>query len=94
MNHSLQDFQENYETDFPEIEQKIKKSRAKIVILQFPDGLKPYSLAVKDFLQNKFPKTIFTIWLGSCFGACDIPPVEGKGIDLVIQFGHSEWKEK
>jgi len=93
MNHSLQDFQENYETDFPAIEQKIMNSRAKTVILQFPDGLKPYATAVAEYFKEKFPKTLFTIWLGSCFGACDIPQVEGKA-DLVIQFGHSAWKNQ
>jgi 2-(3-amino-3-carboxypropyl)histidine synthase len=90
--YTLSDLKEQYDIDLNAIEKKIKKSKAKTVVLQFPDGLKPYSLAVKDYLQNKFPKITFTIWLGSCFGACDVPPVEGKA-DLVIQFGHSAWKK-
>jgi len=90
--YTLKDLEEIYNINFKEIENKIKKSKAKTILLQFPDGLKVYSLAVKDFLQNKFPKTIFTIWLGSCFGACDVPQVEGKA-DLVMQFGHSAWKK-
>jgi 2-(3-amino-3-carboxypropyl)histidine synthase len=91
MKQTLQEFKENYDINLDAIEQKIKSSKARVVLLQFPDGLKPYSLAVKDYLQEKFPKLTFAIWLGSCFGACDVPPVEGK-VDLVIQFGHSEWK--
>ena len=32
------------------------------------------------------------IWLGSCFGGCDIPvEVDKLGVDLIIQFGHSDW---
>lgn len=88
---TLQDLKENYEIDLKKVEKKIASANPKIVLLQFPDGLKPYSLAIKKYLQEKFPKVIFTIWLGSCFGACDIPPVEGK-VDLVIQFGHGKWK--
>lgn len=92
MKHSLQEFQENYDIDLNAIEKKIKKSKAKTVVLQFPDGLKPYSLAVENYFKDKFPKITFAIWLASCFGACDVPPVENK-VDLVIQFGHSAWKK-
>ena len=90
--YTLQDFEENYEINLKEIEQKIKKSKAKTILLQFPDGLKPYATSVENYFKEKFPKIIFTIWLGSCFGACDVPPVENK-VDLVIQFGHSAWKK-
>ena len=33
------------------------------------------------------------IWGGSCYGACDVPlQVERLGVDLLIQWGHSEWR--
>lgn len=89
---TLEDLKEYYEIDFDEIIQKIKKSKSKQVLLQFPDGLKLYATAVVDFLQEKFPSVMFIIWLGSCFGACDVPPVKHiKDLDLIIQFGHSSW---
>ena len=88
---TIQDFLENYDINLKAIEIKIKSSKAKTVLLQFPDGLKIYSTSILEYLQKEFPKVIFTIWLGSCFGACDIPPAQGK-VDLVIQFGHSAWK--
>ena len=31
------------------------------------------------------------IWGGSCFGGCEIPLVEKKDIDLIVQFGHRKW---
>jgi diphthamide biosynthesis enzyme Dph1/Dph2-like protein len=35
------------------------------------------------------------IWLGSCFGACDVPlELEKLNVDLLVQFGHSEWPLK
>lgn len=91
--YTLSDFEEIYDINLKEIENKIKSSKARLVLLQFPDGLKIYSTAVLSYLKEKFPKAIFIIWLGSCFGACDIPSVKGK-VDLVIQFGHSAWKNQ
>jgi len=94
----INDLLENYEIDLKSIEHKIKSSKAKQVLLQFPDGLKPYATSVVEYLEEKFPKTQFMIWIGSCFGACDTPPVQASHIkpkiDLIIQFGHSEWKTK
>ena len=94
MKYSINDLLENYDISLDEIEKEIKSSKAKTVLLQFPDGLKPYATAVTGFLQSKFPKTQFMIWLGSCFGACDVPQVSHlkPKIDLIIQFGHSKWK--
>ena len=67
---------------------KINQEKAKIVCIQLPDGLKPEAEKIKNYLeQNTNAKII--IWLGSCFGACDIPNVKA---DLLIQWGHSEWK--
>jgi 2-(3-amino-3-carboxypropyl)histidine synthase len=91
MKQTLQEFKENYDINLEQAEQKIKSSKARTILLQFPDGLKQYSLAVADYFKDKFPKITFAIWLASCFGACDVPPVENK-VDLVIQFGHSAWK--
>lgn len=84
----LQELGERYELDLDKIEMEIKKSKAKKVLLQFPDGLKIYATDFVDFLSEKFPKLEFRIWLGSCYGACDIPNTQ---CDLVIQLGHAKW---
>lgn len=64
----------------------------KLVLLQFPDGLKQVATAVVDFLEKK-TNAEFMIWLDTCYGACD-SPVLGKElekkIDLMIQFGHNK----
>ena len=71
-----------------------KKEKAKKVLLQFPDGLKPYASAVVSVLKEKIEKNIeIFVWLGSCFGACDLPlEAQRAGVDLIVQFGHSSWK--
>ena len=86
----------NYNLELDKVISKIKKANAKLVLLQFPDGLKPYATSVVDYLEEK-TSAEFLIWFGTCFGACDTP-VLGKDlenkIDLVIQFGHSEMKAR
>ena len=51
MNRSLEKLKEMYDLDLEKVVSKIKKSKAKIVLLQFPDGLKPYTTSVVDFLE-------------------------------------------
>ncbi len=90
---SLNELNKKYNLELDKIVLRIKRNKAKLVLLQFPDGLKPYATAVVDFLEEKTTDTEFLIWLGDCFGACDTP-ILGKDlekeIDLVVQFGHNE----
>jgi len=92
MEKSLKELQEKYDLELEKIISEIKKTKAKLVLLQFPDGLKPYATSVVDYLKQK-TNAEFLIWLGSCFGACDTPIGIEKlkpKIDLVIQFGHNK----
>ncbi len=88
---TIQEISKEYDLELEKIIKIVKKEKAKKVLLQFPDGLKPYATIIVDYLEAKLPKVEFFIWLGSCFGACDIPSVSEKDFDLIIQFGHSPW---
>jgi len=92
MEKTIEQLKEKYDLDLNRIVNEIKKSKAKLILLQFPDGLKPYATNVVDYLKNK-TKAEFIIWLGSCYGACDLPVglerIKPK-INLIVQFGHSE----
>ncbi|MBW2964268.1 diphthamide synthesis protein [Candidatus Woesearchaeota archaeon] len=68
----------------------ISSEKAKKVCVQLPDGLKPRAKEIVDFLSANTKAQIF-IWAGSCFGACDTPDL--KGFDVLLQWGHSEWKK-
>ena len=72
-------------TDVPDSSGKVK---AKSVLLQLPDGLKPWGPVLSDYLEKETSAKI-SIWPGACFGACDLPDSDA---DLVIQFGHAPWK--
>jgi 2-(3-amino-3-carboxypropyl)histidine synthase len=90
--YNLRNLEEHYDLNLDKVVNEIKKSKAKLVLLQFPDGLKQYATAIVDDLRINTDAE-FLIWLGSCFGACDTPvgleQLKPK-IDLVIQFGHNE----
>lgn len=92
--YSIKDLEENYDLDFEKVLTDIKKEKAKIVLLQFAEGLKPYAVAIVDYLREKTGNKVeFLIWLESCYGACDTPiltkEIENK-IDLMFQFGHND----
>lgn len=82
-----------YDLEIDKVVKEIKKGKAKLVLLQFPDGLKPRATSIVDELREKCKDVEFLIWMSSCYGACDTP-VLGKDlekkIDLVVQFGHNE----
>jgi len=88
---TIDELNELYDLELEKVVSQIKRQKPKIVILQFPDGLKPYATALVDYLRDKTTAE-FLIWFGSCFGACDTPLGLEKiipKIDLMIQFGHN-----
>lgn len=75
-----------YDLEIEKAIEEIKRINAKTVLLQFPDGLKPKATEVAKQLQEH---ANIQIWLGSCFGSCDIPKANAY---LLIAWGHSAWK--
>lgn len=82
---------EEYDLELEKAVKKIKDLKAKTVCIQLPDGLKPYADKIANEIELK-TKAKVLIWAASCFGACDIPPIDKIGADILIQWGHSEWK--
>jgi 2-(3-amino-3-carboxypropyl)histidine synthase len=82
---------ESYDLEITLAIKKIKDSKAKRILIQLPDGLKPKAKVIVDNLKaHAGKKTNIDIWSGSCYGSCDTPNIQGY--DLLIQWGHSEWK--
>lgn len=82
---------EDYDLELNKAVEEIKKSNAKLVCIQLPDGLKPKASEIQQFIEKNTNASI-VIWLGSCWGGCDIPlSVQKLGVDLLIQWGHSEY---
>lgn len=97
MEYVLADLEKKYELELDRIVDEIVKGKESgvrnqgldefKVLLQLPDGLKCWGPVLVDYLEEKSGVEVW-IWLGDCFGACDLPD---SGCDLVVQFGHAEW---
>lgn len=87
MEFKLEDLKKKYELELERVISEIKKSSAKKILIQFPDGLKPWAVPIANYIEENTSSKV-KIWLGSCFGACDIPKSD---CDLLIQFGHAKW---
>lgn len=92
INKSFNEINETYDLEIEWIVETINKNKIKKVLLQFPDAMKKYADVIASEIEGRAKCSCF-IWLDSCFGACDVPlEVEKLGVDLIIQFGHSDWK--
>ncbi len=81
-----------YDLEIDKAVEKIRKEDAQCVCIQLPDGLKDKAHIIADALEEKTDARI-VIWAGSCYGACDLPlEVQHLGCDLLIQWGHTEWR--
>jgi len=88
---TFSEIEKEYEFEIEKIVKTIKKQKARLVLLQFPEGMKPYSTIIADEIEKKTGCECL-IWLGDCFGACDAPNVDElkPKVDLIVQFGHTE----
>jgi len=79
----------DYDIDYEKIIKELKSSKAKRVLVQLPDGLKKDYAEIEKRLKGEYA---LYFWLGSCFGACDIPSyVKDLGFDFIVHFGHNEF---
>ncbi len=81
-----------YDLELDNVVRKIRAEKARLVCIQLPDGLKPKAAEIQEAIEKGTQAEVI-IWAGSCFGACDVPfQVKSLGVDLLIQWGHSEWR--
>ena len=94
MKKTIKEIEKIYDLEIDKIIKTIKNKKFKKILLQFPEGMKQYSQTICNEIEQKTKCNCF-IWMGTCFGACDVP-LEAKNlkIDLIVQFGHSPWKTK
>ena len=83
-----------YNLELDKLISTIKKQKAKQVLVQLPDGMKHNADQVADAIENETNAKAL-IWLGSCFGACDLPlGMDILNIDLVVQWGHNKFNKE
>ncbi|AOL16082.1 diphthamide biosynthesis enzyme Dph2 [Sulfolobus sp. A20] len=83
----------SYNFEEEKVINEIVKRDAKKVLLQFPEGLKYFSIEIVNKLRQKLPNVEFIISGEPSWGACDIAEDEAKeiGADLIIHFGHTPY---
>lgn len=80
-----------YDLELERVAREINKNKARLVCIQFPDGLKQKAEEIAYLIEKETNATVL-IWMGSCFGACDIPTLP-KEVGMLIQFGHNGMKQ-
>lgn len=75
----------NFDKEIDKLNEIIRNGKFKTVLIQLPDGFKPYAKDIKSKITEDVD--VF-FYLGTNFGACDLPNLN---FDLIVNFGHSEF---
>ncbi|HOI40861.1 MAG TPA: diphthamide biosynthesis enzyme Dph2 [Methanobacterium sp.] len=79
----------NYQFKIEEIIDQIRSTEAKVVGLQFPEGLKIHATDLAREIEEQ-TDSLVVISGDPCYGACDLSDKEMEGLaDLLIHFGHT-----
>lgn len=79
----------NYQFKIGHIVDKIRETGAKVVGLQFPEGLKVHATEIAREIENNTGVMVL-ISGDPCYGACDLSDTEMEGlVDLLVHFGHT-----
>ena len=82
---------EDYDLELENVAEQIKGHKARKVLIQLGEGLKPRAQEIQEYIQREVKGCEVHFWLNSCYGKCDIPEIlDGKDndYDMLIQFGH------
>jgi len=81
----------DYDFELEKILREIEKTNARIVGLQFPEGLKEYAVIIAAEIEDRTNAKVI-IFTDPTYGACDTKDDEAKKlkIDLLIHFGHTK----
>jgi 2-(3-amino-3-carboxypropyl)histidine synthase len=71
---------------------KVKELDAKRVLLQLPDGMRPFAVQLVEAINSSTGANVFLSG-NSCYGACDISidQARGLGVDLIVHYGHTQY---
>jgi 2-(3-amino-3-carboxypropyl)histidine synthase len=82
---------DDYDLELERVVKEIQKHKAKKILIQLGEGLKPRSMEIQEHIQKHTKDCEIHFWLNSCYGKCDIPEIidnKNNDYDMLIQFGH------
>jgi 2-(3-amino-3-carboxypropyl)histidine synthase len=79
-----------YDFEEERVKQEILKLKAKSVLIQVPEGLKPDAPRIAKIIEKFGALPIVSA--DPCYGACDLATADAEslGVDLIIHYGHSK----
>ena len=79
-----------YDLELDRVVSEIKTRKASRVLLQLPDGMRPFASQLTEAIEESTGANVFLSG-DSCYGACDIALNQAKqlGVDLIVHYGHS-----
>jgi len=75
------------------LKQEIMKRKARRILIQLPEGLKPYGSYLASIVEKTGALAIVSA--DPCYGACDLATSEAESLnaDLIVHYGHSKMAE-
>ena len=82
-----------YDLELDRITKEVKDKKAKVVGLQFPEGLKEYAVEVAKEIEEKTGAEAL-IFCDPTYGGCDLKENQTKkaGVDVLVHFGHTPYE--
>jgi len=79
-----------YDLEEERVKQEILKLKAKSVLIQLPEGLKPEAQRIAKVIEKCGALPIVSA--DPCYGACDLATAEAEslGVDLIVHYGHAK----
>ena len=79
-----------YDLEPDRIISEIRRLRVRRVLLQMPDGLKPYAQQLAGEIAGRTGVEVF-LSASPCYGGCDLALTEAErlGVGLLVHFGHT-----
>jgi 2-(3-amino-3-carboxypropyl)histidine synthase len=76
-----------------QLAKEVRKHKAKRVLLQLPDGLKPHTSRLVTVIENTGAQAFVSA--DPCYGACDLAIHDAQAIsaDLIVHYGHTRMVE-
>jgi len=73
---------------------EIQKNKAKKVLIQLPEGLKPYAPRIATIVEDAGAQCF--ILADPCYGACDLAFDDARALaaDLIVHYGHAQMVQR
>lgn len=79
-----------YNLELDKVIKEIKQRQTKRVLLQLPDGMRPFAYQLAKIIQEATDAKVILSG-DSCYGACDLALTQAQALnaDLIVHYGHS-----